>query len=137
MSGTCIETPRVRVTAELVASIVDTGGYVHPLFRTDGDPDGVPVPGQGVLLLAGGLVEQSGLLDDALALLEIRRATFDAMVRTGDEVWVGVRPRDHRRTRRGQAVQEFEWTVRSAPDRTVARADVVMLMANPVEDARS
>ncbi len=56
-----IETGTVEVTAETISTLVDTGGYTHPLFqRTDA---GRPLPGQGLFLLMGGLVEQSGALD--------------------------------------------------------------------------
>lgn len=141
MSGTCVETPRLAVTAELVARLVSLGGYIHPLFRpSDDDPaaqDRVPLPGQGVLHLAGGLVEQSGLLDRAVALLEIRKVSFRAMVRAGDTIWVRILPGAYRPSKNGRAVQEFDWQVRSGEDLTVAHASVVMLMEQPVEDSGS
>lgn len=141
MSDTFVETSGVRVTADLVDELVRLGGYTHPLFRSSGeDPSAArrtPLPGQAVLLLAGGLVEQSGLLDDALALLEIRSASFAAMVRAGDEIRVRVTPGEHRRSRSGRVVQEFGWQVLSEQDNVVATATVVMLVNNPVEGTRS
>ena len=58
-------------------------GYTHPLFHPRPAPVATPLPGQGVLLLMGGLVEQSGALDDAIALLELRRARFLTSLRAG------------------------------------------------------
>jgi acyl dehydratase len=135
MSATCAETPRRRVTAELVREVVEVGGYTHPLFRP-ADPAAaaeVPLPGQGVLLLAGGLVEQSGLLGDAVAMLGMEQVSFAAMVRAGDEIRVRLTPGAQRRSRSGRTVQEFDWEV-LADDRRVARATAVMLMEKAVEE---
>lgn len=142
MSATYVETAPVRVTTDLVSQIVHVGGYTHPLFQPREEDDAksghqVPLPGQGVLLLAGGLVEQSGLLDGALALLEIRAAAFAAMVRSGDEIRVRVTPGDHRPSRRGHTVQNFDWQVLSADDESVASVAVTMLVEEPVEVPRS
>ena len=141
MSETYVETPSVRVSADLVSQIVRAGGYTHPLFQQRQDDASTdqqaPLPGQGVLLLAGGLVEQSGLLDGALALLEVSRASFTAMVRPGDEIRVRVTPGSHRESRRGHAVQDFDWMVVSGDDQPVASAAVKMLVESPVEVPRS
>lgn len=139
MSATCAETPRRRVTADLVREIVEVGGYTHPLFQPT-DPAAaaeVPLPGQGVLLLAGGLVEQSGLLDDAVAMLGIREVSFAAMVRPGDEIRVRLTPGEHRESRSGRTVQEFDWQVLADDERSVARATVVMLMEKAIEELTS
>lgn len=131
-----VVTATVDVTADLVADLVDRGGYTHPLFDVTTHGDTTPLPGQGVLLLAGGLVEQSGVLDDAVAMLELRSVRFVRMVRAGDDLRVRVVPGPWRTTSRGTYVQEFAWTVLAGAEAdSVAHADVVMLMNQYVEGA--
>ena len=60
MSGSWAESPALEVTEDLIATLVDRAGYTHPLFHPPPGAGGPPLPGQGVLLLMGGLVEQSG-----------------------------------------------------------------------------
>ncbi|MFC6152123.1 MaoC/PaaZ C-terminal domain-containing protein [Nocardioides yefusunii] len=136
MSATYVETDSVQVDADLVSTVVGRGGYTHPLFDVATHGESTPLPGQGVLLLAGGLVEQSGVLDDAVALLEMKSVRFTQMVRAGDTLRVRVTPGSHRATSSGKHVQEFAWqiVVVASPHGvdTVAEADIVMLMNTPV-----
>ena len=87
-------------------TLVDTGGYVHPLFApgpgTEEPARAVPLPGQGVLLLMGGLVEQSGALDDAVALVELRRVRFHRMLTAGDGLRVVITPLESTTPSRGR-----------------------------------
>ncbi|WP_296606048.1 hypothetical protein, partial [Nocardioides sp.] len=105
MAGTATTTAAREVTVELATRLVESGGYTHPLFHPD-DPADRPLPGQAVLLLMGGLVEESGVLDHAVALLEIRRARFHAMVRPGSRIRVEVAPGPSEPVRPGRARQE-------------------------------
>ncbi|GGM54875.1 hypothetical protein GCM10011608_44730 [Micromonospora sonchi] len=138
MSDSYVETPAVEVTDELIRTIVSSGGYTHPLFnptpwqRAEGVD--APLPGQGVLLLAGGLVEQSGILDRAIALLELRSVVFHSMVRAGAWLRVRLTPGPVRHTRSGKAIQEFAWQVVDGAGAAVAEATAVMLMADPVKE---
>lgn len=137
MSATYVETGSVEVDADLVSTVVGRGGYTHPLFDVVAHGDATPLPGQGVLLLAGGLVEQCGVLDDAVAMLEMKSVRFRRMVRAGDRLRVRVTPGEGRATSSGRYVQTFAWQiVVDAPPHsvdTVAEADVVMLMNTLVE----
>ncbi len=135
MSGHSSDQPSVLVTDELISTLVATGGYSHPLFNpnvaesSDG-PGGEarPLPGQAVLLLMGGLAEQSALLDRAIALLEIRRVRFDKMVRAGSRLAVEITEGDESQTSSGKILQEFTWVAHDQRGERVARAEVLMLM---------
>ena len=132
MSNTFVETGTVVLTEEVIATLVETGGYTHPLFNP-ADAADRPLPGQGVLLLAGGLVEQCGILDDAVALVEIRRITFRAMVGAGDDLRVRVEPGVARATSSGRVIQEFTWQILRGVEESIADAVVVMLMNSQVD----
>lgn len=128
MTGTvAMRTPSVLLTEELVGTLVDRGGYTHPLFHPD-DPARRPLPGQAVLLLMGGLVEQSGVLDHAIAMLEIRRARFTATALPGASLHVEVEPGEATPTRSGKASQVVTWTAYDDEDTTIAEAEVLMLV---------
>lgn len=136
MSHPYVETTSVVLTPELVSDLVSRGGYTHPLFDVAVSGDRTPLPGQGVLLMAGGLVEQCGVLDDAVAMLELRSVRFMRMVRAGDELRVRVTPGPWRTTSSGTYVQEFGWVILAdagGDGDAVAHADVVMLMNEYVE----
>jgi acyl dehydratase len=128
MSGAWAESPALAVTDELVATLVHLGGYTHPLFHPPPGVAGPPLPGQGVLLLMGGLVEQSRALDGAVALLELRRARFHAQVRAGVTLRVRIEPLGARTTSSGKVVQDFQWTAVDADGRRVVEVEAVMLM---------
>lgn len=129
MSATSSE-PSVTVTAELVDTLIRRGGYTHPLFNPPdpGSDGGPPLPGQAVLLLMGGLVEQSGQLDDAIALLELRRMRFHQLVRAGTTLRVRIERLASRSTSSGKVVAELRWTAVDADGADVAEAEAVMLM---------
>ena len=128
MSGAWAESPAVEVTEDLIATLVRRAGYTHPLFNPPPGGDGPPLPGQGVLLLMGGLVEQSDALADAVALLELRRARFHAQVRAGTTLRVRIEPLAARTTSSGKVVRDYSWTALDAGGRTVAEVEAVMLM---------
>lgn len=135
MSAICVDTPAVEVTHDLVSTLIEAGGYTHPLFRPgpEADPAApLPLPGQAILLLAGGLVEQSGALDDAVALLELRSVSFHRMVTAGDSLRVRLTPGASRPTRDGRVVQELGWSIVAGAGEPVAEAVAVMLMTAPV-----
>ena len=129
-----VTVPTVEVTPELATTLVESGGYTHPLFHPD-DPATRPLPGQAVLLLMGGLVEQSGVLDHAIALLEIRRTRFTAMVRPGTRLRVEVEAGPAEPDGRGRARQEVTWTgYDDDKDEAVATAEVLMLVRETDEE---
>jgi acyl dehydratase len=132
MSGSWAESPALEVTEDLIATLVERAGYTHPLFHPPPGAGGPPLPGQGVLLLMGGLVEQSGALDDAIALLELRRARFLTPLRAGATLRVRIEPTAARTTSGGKVVRDYRWTAVDADGRAVAEVEAVMLM-NPGE----
>ena len=119
-------TPALEVSAETIATLVETGGYVHPLFT--GTDATRPLPGQALLLLMGGLVEQSGALDHAIAMVEIRAVRFSRMVVAGTSVRVRLRAGEVTRTRSGKTLQEWTWTAVDGDDDVLATAQVLMLV---------
>jgi acyl dehydratase len=134
MSAPSSDSAVVEITEELIATLVERGGYVHPLFRpapgheVEGGP---PLPGQGVLLLMGGLAEQSGLLDDAIALVEIKSVRFLSMLSAGMTLRVQIEPGESRNTSSGKVIRQYRWTGVDGLGAIVAEADVVMLMNQP------
>lgn len=90
--GDVIGSP-VRALAEAdVEQIVSVGGYTHPLFT---DPAYAaasrfgrrPVPGQGVLLVMGGLAEQTDVFDaTTIGLVGLDDVRFLAPAFAGDTV---------------------------------------------------
>jgi hypothetical protein len=129
MSGHSSDQPSVLITDELISTLVATGGYTHPLFNPNGlDGAARPLPGQAVLLLMGGLVEQSGLLDRAIALLELKRVRFEKMVHAGSRLGVEIIEGERSQTSSGKTLQEFTWIAHDQSGQHCARAEVLMLM---------
>lgn len=130
-SAETVETGTVEVTAGTIATLVETGGYTHPLFqRTDASR---PLPGQGLFLLMGGLVEQSGVLDHAIAMVEVKRVSFQKMVVAGTRVQVRLDPGESRPTRSGKTLQDWTWTAVDGEGQTLAVAEVLMLLESTKE----
>jgi acyl dehydratase len=93
--GDRFETPSRTIRECDLRTLVELGGYTHPLFT---DPEyarrslfgRTPLPGQAVLLLMGGLIEQSGRFDEAVALVGFEDVRFVAPAFDGDEIRVEV-----------------------------------------------
>ena len=75
--GDRFHTPSRTLDDVAVRALISHGGFTHPLFT---DPEfaaasafgKTPLPGQAVLMVMGGLLEQSGRFDDnVIALLNI------------------------------------------------------------------
>ncbi|MFB4309447.1 hypothetical protein [Actinomadura sp. GTD37] len=125
-----LRTPPVEITQPLIDGLVRLGGYTHPLFGPARD-GGAPMPGQGVLLLMGGLVEQSGLLDRAIALLELREVRFLKMLTAGTSLHVELAPGAAEPTSSGKIVQHYRWTAVDAGGGRILEARALMLMHPP------
>ncbi|HZJ07413.1 MAG TPA: hypothetical protein VFD59_18405 [Nocardioidaceae bacterium] len=127
-----IRTPSIKVTPELVRTLIDRGGYTNLLFnptaeqRADGTE--APLPGQGVLLLAGGLVEQSGALEDTIALVELRSVRFLQMVKPGSTLHVELTPGEGKETKSGRVIRDYNWLVLNDTGDRILEAIAVMLM---------
>lgn len=93
VSDTFASAPRVLDEATC-AELVRLGGYTHPLFTDPAfaatTPIGrPPVPGEALLLVMGGLMEQTERFDDTtIALVGFDAVRFAAPAFAGDEVRV-------------------------------------------------
>lgn len=132
MPARSMTTATMTVTADVAADVVGLGGYTHPLFHPV-DPAERPLPGQAVLLFMGGLVEQSGVLDHAVAMLEISNARFATLVRPGARLRVEVTPGAAEPARNGRFRQTFTWTAYDEGSGIVATVEVLMLL-NELEE---
>ena len=136
VSAEAVRTASVEVTPELIATIVGTGGYTHPLFNPtpaqQAEGATAPLPGQGILLLMGGLLEQSGALDHAIAMVELKSVKFLQMVKAGSSLSVELVPTESHLTSSGKLIQNYRWTALNGDDVPVAEAHAVMLM-HPIE----
>ncbi|MCD9198697.1 hypothetical protein [Aeromicrobium wangtongii] len=129
MSQSSVRTAAVEITPELIATIVGTGGYTHPLFNPPpADAATAPLPGQGVLLMMGGLLEQSGALDHAIALVELKNVRFLKMVSAGTTVSVELVALDAHQTSSGKVIQNYRWTALDGNDVPLVEAHAVMLV---------
>jgi acyl dehydratase len=94
--GARFTTPSRTIDEETVRTLIEIGGYTHPLF-TDAEFAAAsafgrtPLPGQAALLLMGGFVEQSGRFDDTVvALTGLDGVRFLAPAFEGDTLRVVV-----------------------------------------------
>lgn len=134
--GDSFETPSRTVDAETVRELVATGGYTHPLFTDEAyaaaSPLGAtPLPGQAVLLLMGGLVEQSGRFDETvIALTGLDRVGFRTPAFAGDTIRVAVTVEAKEPSRSGgRGTLVMQWACRNQRDELVAEATARMLFA--------
>ena len=125
-------THAVEVTESFIDLLVSQAGYTHPLFNPTPEERAagqvVPLPGQGVLVLAGGLAEQSGVLDKAIALLEMKSVRFLKMTSAGSFLHLELTPGSDTSTTSGKVIREFTWTMRDDHGDAVMEATIVMLM---------
>jgi len=108
-------------------------GYVFPLFSDEGFARragfaGVPVPGELVLLLLGGLAERTGAFDEAtLALTGLNVVRFRTPCLVGDTIRlemevVGKELSNSRR----RGFLRFAWTCRNQREETVLSAEATL-----------
>jgi len=131
MSVTLVS-PNRFLTVEDLRTCVEVGGYVHPLFQ---NPDAqTPFPGQALLLMCGGLVEQTaGLPHNIMALLEITEVRFQEMVLPPLTVRVRVDVHDGRSTSRPDRVlYPMKWTLIS-DEAEHLQANVVFLARSAID----
>lgn len=132
-----VTTGWATVDEELIGTLVRVGGYTHPLFNPTADRRSpaatAPLMGQGVLLLAGGLAEQSGALDDAIALLGLTDVRFHRMVHAGRSLRLVMDLGATTTTSSGKRRSEYRWTVEDDEANVVLEATALMLR-RPEED---
>lgn len=117
------------IDADLVATVVERAGYVHPLFT---DPEhlarspfpGPPVPGGLLLVLLGGMAEQHAAFgEDIVALTGFDEVRFDRVAVVGSSVTPSFRLLALEAApsgRGGTAV--WEWALHDADGACVCRA---------------
>lgn len=116
------QTPSVEITKQLATELVRLGGYTHPLFA---DPDFIP--GQAVLLLLGGLVEQTDRFDETVvAMLGMDDVKFTAPARVGDTIQATVEVLEENR-RETTRTLVMAWTAINQDNVKVAESTVTML----------
>jgi acyl dehydratase len=139
--GDSFTTPGRMLEQSDVHALVAAGGYTHPLFTDPvyaaASPFGrPPVPGEAVLLVMGGLVEQSGRFDETvIALLGFDAVRFASPAFAGDEVRVEVRVSSKEPTRDGtRGILAMSWRCLNARNETLVEATARMLfrLARPV-----
>jgi acyl dehydratase len=129
-----IKTEPVEITEEIRSSLVQIGNYTHPLFSDltvakNSNMNSLPLPGQALLLLAGGAVENSGELDNAIALLELVETSFSKPAFAGDSITVEISKLDRKVTSDGEkSVDTFSWTILNQNGDLLAKSTVKMLM---------
>jgi acyl dehydratase len=94
--GTCFMSPARSLDDETVRTLIESSGFTHPMF-TDvayAKASGfgrIPVPGQAVLAIMGGLVEQTGRFDETvIALTGFDQVQFLKPAFAGDTIRVEV-----------------------------------------------
>ncbi len=131
LDGDRFTTPSVEVTESMRAAMIGLGGYTHPLFTQPARvalPGGSPLPGQAVLLLMGGLVEQSERLEDAVALLGLQDVRFRQPAVPGTVVTVRVEVVGHAPTKSGRRVREMRWQAVDEAGTVLVEATAQMLV---------
>lgn len=122
--GDTFESPLMRVEDETARALIRLGGYTHPLFTDPAyaaaSPFGrAPLPGEAVLLLMGGLAEQSGRFDETVvALLGFTDVRFRAPVFPDDEIRVAVEVLG-KEQRDGRGVLTMAWRCLRGPETLV------------------
>jgi acyl dehydratase len=129
--------PRSRtVTGTLVELLTALGGYTHPLFtdatyvQAHSPFPASPLPGQAVLLLCGGLAEQSDAFDEhVVALVGLDEVAFRAAALPGDTLALEMEVVEVLRSRKGdRGVVTLAWRCRNQRDEAVLDARARMLV---------
>ncbi len=135
-----VRSPEREISQEMIDTLVAIGGFPHPLFHPTAEQRArgvsAPLMGQGVLLLAGGLAEQTGTLDDVIALVELSHVRFRTMVRAGARVRLEMQLLGTATTPSGRRRSEYRWVVRDGHGQVVLEATAVMLREPEPEPGR-
>ena len=131
--GAQFSSPTFQLASDRVTEIIGWAGYVHPLFT---DPDypkrvgfsGRIVPGELVLLVLGGLAEQTGVFDETtLALVELASVEFKKPAITGDSVRLNMEVvKKHASSSGRRGFVTFKWTCLDQADEIVLVAYAVL-----------
>lgn len=131
MTVTCVA---IELTEELRFQLVKLGNYTHPLFSNitvakNLGMHALPLPGQALLLLAGGAAENSGVIDDALALLELSETKFFRPAFAGDFITLELNEIDRSLTSSGEKViANYKWQISNQRGEILATTTAKILM---------
>ena len=124
----------IEITEELRSTLVRIGNYTHPLFSEleevkNSGMSALPLPGQALLLLAGGAAENSGLIDDAIALVGLNETLFIKPAFAGDFVTLELTELDRTLTSKGdKAIATYSWRITNQHGEILATTTAKMLM---------
>ena len=127
-------TNTIEITEELRSTLVRIGNYTHPLFSElevvkNSGMSALPLPGQALLLLAGGAAENSGLMDDAIALVGLNETLFIKPAFAGDFVTLELTELDRTPTSKGdKAIATYSWRITNQHGEILATTTAKMLM---------
>ena len=127
-------TNTIEITEELRSTLVRIGNYTHPLFSElevvkNSGMSALPLPGQALLLLAGGAAENSGLMDDAIALVGLNETLFIKPAFAGDFVTLELTELDRTLTSKGdKAIATYSWRITNQHGEILATTTAKMLM---------
>lgn len=134
--GQKFESPSRKLDDDLLRQLVDLGGYTHPLFK---DPEfakqtpmgSTPLPGEALLLIMGGLLEQTGKFDETtIALVGFDQVSFRAPGFAGDEVRVLATVLSKNLSSSGaKGVVTFQWNCVNGAGESLVEAKAKMLFA--------
>ena len=132
--GDVITTPARPIADDALEVVRALGGYVHPLFNDESYAHAagftsVPLPGELVLFILGGMAEQSEVFDDTtIALTRLDDVRFIGAVHVGDTIALAMEVIAKRRStsgRRGSLTLRWRCTNQDAAD--IVRADATLL----------
>jgi acyl dehydratase len=142
--GACFRAAEVTVTADLATAAMQLGGYTHPLFtdpayvRESSPFPSPPVAGELVLLLCGGLAEQSEVHDEhTVALLGFDDVRFPAPAFHGDALTLEMEVVELVPSAAGgRGVAAFRWTCAKQDGQVVAVATARFLIRQRQDGSR-
>jgi acyl dehydratase len=122
-----------HLDAEHARDVVGWAGYLHPLFAdaaypaTVGLSSGI-VPGELVLLLMGGLAEQTGVFDETtIALVEFESVKFKKPGVAGSTLRLKMEVlKKHASSSGRRGFITFRWTCLDQADEVLLEADAVL-----------
>lgn len=129
-----MKTAPVLLTQELRDSLVQLGNYSHPIFHDlavaqSSGMQTLPLPGQGLLLIAGGAVEESGIVENAIALVGLGETKFVRPAFVGEEIIVEIHEDSRTLTSAGnKAIGVFTWTMTNGNGDLLATTTARMLL---------
>ena len=137
--GDKVETPTLHLAEENVRPMIRWAGYIHPLFS---DPDypatvGLPgcmVPGEVILLVAGGLAEQVDVFDDStIALVEFESVQFKKPALVGDTLRLLMEVVDKRVSPSGRrGFIKFDWSCVNQDSQVLIKAAPIVAFKLPM-----